>query len=56
MIQIRCLSCNRFLFNEELIEGTVERDCDRCGDTNRVERRGKKDAVRQTIKEEQSLH
>ena len=53
MVQIRCLNCNRFLFNEELIEGTVERDCDRCGVKNSIERRGKTSEVRQTVEEKQ---
>lgn len=53
MIQVRCLNCNRFLFNEELVEGAIERDCDRCNTTNRIERRGLNDRVKQTVKEEQ---
>lgn len=40
MIQVRCIKCNRFLFNEELVQGVVERDCDRCKTTNRIERAG----------------
>lgn len=51
MIQTRCLKCNRFLFTEELIEGAIERVCDRCKSINRVERRGLHDEVRQIIKD-----
>ena len=50
MIQVRCLNCFRFLFSEELVDGVIERVCDRCKAVNRIERRGSNDGVRQTFK------
>ena len=49
MIQTRCLNCNKVLFEEELIEGSIEKICDKCKMTNRIERQGRNEDIEQTI-------